>query len=523
MQNRTTNQIVKNIPEKSKMSSDGKEGIDKSLTNRIMKSTAIIGGSSAVNVIFQIIRAKVVALLLGPAGLGLISIFSTVVQLASMLSGMGIDTSGVRQIAIAAEQDDRQGLVKIISSYRRTAFALGILGAVLLFALRGWVSQMTFGDQSYADSVGWLSFAVFFTVVANSQSTIIRGMRQIGDLARAMVLGAAVGTILGLPIIYYWRERGIALYLVFVAAMMLIVAWWYARKFSPRTTSQSWRTSFQEARTLITLGFAFMTTGLITLGTTYLIKSLVIRVLGLDAAGLFEAASRLSNVYVGFILGAMGADFFPHLAGVVHDSEQSNALINEQVRIGSLLAVPGLLGVLFAGDWLFQLLYSSEFVAGAVLLRWLVLGTFLRVISWPLGYLVLAQGKGKLFFVTELAANIVYISFAYWGAKSIELIGVGVAFFILYLFYSVLMTIVAFRISGFRWTRENLLSFIWMASAVAVGFGITFIEPMWLSASLGGVLTAVVAFYSTWVMYCILGKPTIQNMWHQLRTHLKMT
>lgn len=43
---------------------------------------------------------------------------------------------------------------------------------------------------------------------------------------------------------------------------------------------------------------------------------IVVRSLGLDAAGLFQAAATLSTLYIGVILTAMGADFYPRLTAV---------------------------------------------------------------------------------------------------------------------------------------------------------------------------------------------------------------
>ena len=48
-----------------------------------------------------IVRTKAMALLLGPAGVGLLGLYGTIADLAQTIAGMGINTSGVRQIAEA--------------------------------------------------------------------------------------------------------------------------------------------------------------------------------------------------------------------------------------------------------------------------------------------------------------------------------------------------------------------------------------------------------------------------------------
>ena len=70
---------------------------------QILKSTALIGGSSAVNIVIGIVRTKAMAMLLGPAGFGLMGVYGAIIDVAQSIAGMGINSSGVRQIASAVE------------------------------------------------------------------------------------------------------------------------------------------------------------------------------------------------------------------------------------------------------------------------------------------------------------------------------------------------------------------------------------------------------------------------------------
>ena len=73
---------------------------------QILKSSAIIGGSSAVNLGLSIVRTKVMAVLLGTSGFGLFGIYLGILDLVRAIGGMGINTSGVRQIAEADGSGD---------------------------------------------------------------------------------------------------------------------------------------------------------------------------------------------------------------------------------------------------------------------------------------------------------------------------------------------------------------------------------------------------------------------------------
>ena len=72
---------------------------DKTSHREILKSTSIIGGSSVVVMLLNIVRIRVVSHLLGPSGYGIFGLFSTLILLMVTFSGLGIGNSGVRQIA----------------------------------------------------------------------------------------------------------------------------------------------------------------------------------------------------------------------------------------------------------------------------------------------------------------------------------------------------------------------------------------------------------------------------------------
>lgn len=495
--------------------------MDEKLNTRILKSTAIIGGSSALNILFRIVQSKAVAVLLGPQGLGLMGLFNSISGLASTVGGMGISTSGVREIAASAESGDRDELARTVLTFQRLSLFLGIIGAAVLFGLRGWVSQVTFGDLGHAGSIGWLSLAVFFMVVSASQMALLRGVRRIGDLARVSVIGVAVGTVLGIPMIYWWGTQGVIFYILGVSGTTVLVSWWYARRVQMNPVSLAWGKTLHASRGLLKLGSAFMGAGLFTMASAYLVKVFVTRQSGVHATGLYEAASALANVYIGFILGAMGADFFPHLAGVSQDDAASNRLINAQAQIGTLLALPGILAALALGPWLLRLLYSAEFTAAFDIFRWQALGTYLRLVSWPLGYLVLARAKGNLYLLTELTSNLVFLGFAWLGLRFWGVTGVGVAFFALYLFYTALMMSVAKQLSSFAWTPAALRTFGWTLAAVAAGFIVSFIKSVPLAFGLGLTLTA--GWFALRAVRNLIGVDIFNSYIHRVREKLYWT
>ena len=467
---------------------------------QILKSSALVGGSSVINIAIGIVRTKAMALLLGPAGYGLFGLYGSIANLAQSLAGMGVNSSGVRQIAAAVGSGNSEQVALTTVVLRRTSIVLGALGALFLVVASRQVSTVTFGNRQQTAAVCLLSVAVFFQLVSWGQNALIQGMRRIADLAKIQVLGAFFGMVCSVILVYIWRDKGVVPSLVCVALMSLVVSWWYSRKVHIQVPLLTASEVGREAGELLKLGLAFAATGFMTTGVAYAVRIMLLRNVGFEATGYYQSAWTLGGLYVGFILQAMAADFYPRLTASAHDNPLCNRLVNEQTQVGFLLAGPGVLGTLTFTPMVIGLFYSAKFLAAVSVLRWICLGTTLQVITWPMGFIIVAKGKQALFFATELSWTVASLGFAWVCVRSLGLNGAGIAFFGSYLFYGVLLYPIVHRLSGFRWSAANKrlgVIFLSLITAVFCGF---YILPFFWAACIGILATLLSGLYSVRVL-----------------------
>jgi antigen flippase len=278
--------------------------------------------------------------------------------------------------------------------------------------------------------------------------------------------------------------------LVSVAAVTLIVSWWYRRKIHIPAVSLTAPEVREEAGALLKLGSVFMASAVLTTGAAYAIRILVRNYVGLDAAGLYQSAWGIGGLYVGFILQAMGSDFYPRLTAVASDNAECNRLVNEQAEIGLLLAGPGVIATLTFAPLVIAVFYAATFVGAVEPLRWICLGMALRVISWPMGYIILAKGARAIFFWVEVGATVMHVGLAFVLVGRFGLAGATMAFFGLYIWHGILIYAIVHRLTGFRWSAANQrtgLIFLPLIGAVFCGF---LFLPVWV-ATTGGFLAAL--------------------------------
>lgn len=471
---------------------------------QILKSSTLIGGSSAIALVIGMVRIKAMALLLAPAGYGLFALYWNISELARIIAGMGINGSAVRQIAEAAGTGDDRRIARTVMILRRLSWILGILGALLLLALREPISRLSFGDESHAGAIALLSLAVFLGAVSNGRMALLQGMRRIADLALAGIWGALLGALLSIAIIYLYRDQGIVPALVGSALVGSLISWRLSRRIELQPVEMTTAEAAREGLGMLKPGFVFMTSALLTTGVAYGVQLIVLYEVGnasgietgKAAVGCYQAAWFVGGYFASFILQAMGTDFYPRLSSVAQDNAQCNRLVNEQAEVGLLLAGPGLLATLTFAPLVILLQYSAEFRPAADVLRWICLGMMLRVIAWPVAFVIIAKNEQRLFFWTEVAGSALQIGLVWLGVRHFGLIGTGVGFAGMYAVYLIGIRFIARSLSGFRWTAENVRIGTIYGTVVAALFVSPYFLPQTFVVIAGSAATLAMGIYS---------------------------
>jgi len=419
----------------------------------IFRSSAIIGGSTAINMIVGIVKVKVLALLLGPAGIGLMGLYLNIMGMAATLAGCGIGSSGVRQVAACA--DDAETLSIVRRALWRGNVILGTAGLITLWLLREPVSRWIFGDSAHTSEVGWLAIGLLLTLLAGSKIALLQGLRRIGDLARVSILSALVAAVAGILAVYLLGEGGVLWFVLTAPAVNFVVASYFVARLPRPETTDDHAAIRRQWLAMLKLGIPLMSAGLITLITELLVRSVVLRELGLEASGYFQAAWAISMTYVGFLLNAMAMDYYPRLTKAIADPKQTGRLVNEQAEMALLLAGPALVAVITLAPWVIQLLYSQGFGPAAELLRWQMLGDILKLASVPIVFIFLATGHGGIAIGVQCVWSAAYLGTLALGIQDIGLIMAGIGFWVGYLFYFIVVAIIANKISGLKLTSRN--------------------------------------------------------------------
>ena len=455
-----------------------------------------MGGSAACAVLIALVRTKAMAVMLGPAGFGLIGALSSIAELARAVAGAGIGGSGVRQIAHAARDNDVVSVSRTARVLVLLTVLLGIMGAAAVLLGSRPIAWLTFGNAQHVAAVTLLSLVVLLGVIGEGRMALLQGMRRMGNLAMVGVLGPLTGTFAALLLVYWLGQDGVAPALVALAGASLAVAWWYSRKLKFAPTRLDAAAVRNEMAKLLRLGMSFMLSALIAMGALYLVRVIVLHRFGLEAAGLYQAAWTLGGLYIGFILQAMSADFLPRLTSACDNDSECNRLVNEQGTVGLLLAGPGVIGTLALAGWALPILFSDQFTDASRLVRWFCVGMALRVVAWPISFMLVARSEVGWAIATDVVWGVVFVALAWVLVTPFGVDGAGMAFVAAYVVNVLLVYPLVRHMTGFRWSASNLKTIACLFSTMAVVFIAFRVLPPGAALALGCGATVAWAWWS---------------------------
>ena len=175
-------------------------------------------------------------------------------------------------------------------------------------------------------------------------------------------------------------------------------------------------------------------------------------------------------------------------------------MVNEQAHVSLLLAGPAAIATLAGAPLIIALLYSPAFSPAVELLRWICLGMALQVVTWPVGFILLAKAEQRLFLAVDLAWTLVHVGLAWACVQAYGVDGAGMAFFGSYIFHGVVLYPIARRLTGFRWSREIRQTGLLFLVLIAAAFSAFAVLPRGAAAVIGALAFAVGGGYSLRVL-----------------------
>ena len=404
-----------------------------------------LGINQFVSVVFGLIRSKIIALLLGPFGMGILNQGNALMELVRQIDSLGISNGFLKLISDYKAHKDEDRLGRTILT---TVMLFGAIGVILLVAsglLVDKVSTWMFDAPDYHWFVLMGVGAGVLSAEYYALMTVFQGMLKWSEYALVSVVGYALNLVSMLILILFFRLWGAIISIVVAQAINVIVAMIVMHRMVLPEGMGSifrYRPDISVIKEITQYIGPLSSLALIAAVVTIVIRSEMVQRLGVDSAGLFAVVYGVSLTYMGLIRNAFNAFGMNKITELLDEPGKMLRVQNDEIRFGVLLLCPVLLFAMITRNIWIPVFYSGEFLPAASLLLWWFIGDLTRTIRvamnislLPLDRLRFTLVDGIIDWVGWLVVSLVLLPSIGMEAITVGYLISGIAALIVAYFY----------------------------------------------------------------------------------------
>lgn len=386
----------------------------------VLKYILAFGGVHGLNILIGLVRNKLVSLILGPGGMGIVSLYNSGIQLIQNATNLGIAQSGVRTLSQA--QNDAE-LSRLLTIVRSMTLATALLG-IVVYAL---FAPMLMGSI-------WLAPVVALTIIASGEVAVLKALKKLRKVAVLSVWNVIAALVVSVPIYYVYGEDGIIASLLLLALVQMLVTIGYSyTEYKPSLeifSVKTLRDSREDVRQLVVLGIAFVVAGILGSGAEFAIRAYLNVCGGNEAVGLYNAGYMMAFTYAGMAFAAFDSEYFPRLSALCSSEENTyeiRSTVMRQIKMSLLIVVPMIAVLIPLLPWIIPLLFSDKFVTAVPMAQITLVAMVARAVMLPIEYLPLAKGDSRSYLILEAVYDIMIALGVCIGYNLYGLEGTGIA------------------------------------------------------------------------------------------------
>ena len=462
----------------------------------IFKATSLFGGVQAYQILIELIKSKFVAILLGPAGVGISGLYTSATTLVQQLTNFGLSSSAVRNVSEANGTGDQNRISRVITALRRLVWITGLLGMVAVMVFSPLLSKTSFGDSQHILPFIIISVTLLLNQLSAGQKVILQGTRKLKYLAKSSTYGITIGLFVSIPLYYFFGVKGIVPNIIIGSLTAFLLTWYFSRKVEVKKVQMNTREVFAEGKTMLTLGIAMSITTILASASSYALRGYIRLLDSVEAVGLFTLGFTLMNQYTGLVFSAMSTDFYPRLSAVNNDNSKCKDIVNKQNEIGILILSPMLSLCIIFISLVIKILASDKFLPITGYMVWAAWGILFKVASWSIGYIFLAKAESKLYMITEIVTCIYTFILSIIGYKYIGLTGIGLASAVSLIVYLLMVYIIAKKRYQFSFERSFVFLFLVQLVLISACVACVYLLPSLWKYIIGSFLVLISCYFS---------------------------
>jgi len=387
----------------------------------VNKIKYIIGhaGLQIIQMLVGLLRNKLIALNDGVNGVGAFGLLQNLLSIVVALACLGRDTSLVREISKNGGSNRSRIRKTYFPLINRVAIYAGFLGLILFAMLAG---------KEWSDAKWFIYNYPFFVLagallaVGTISTAILKGEGRVDLYYKSTILTSLLSLILFVTVQVTISEPNLAIYLL-IPAICSLASYFYLMKVLPKHEYVSINLNKRRLIKEIKSGAPLVLANISGLVSGFAGRLIILNFIGEYGLGLYHAASGVASMVFLFIFVSINSDYV-----VNYKKKNDKSFFGEVLFNSAQYIVLGFLVAIVCIAWaeeLLELVYTNEFSAAVSLLKYLLVGEAIRVISVSIEYVEIIKGRYAIYSTIKVVQSflnvaIIVILLKYWGFDGLK-------------------------------------------------------------------------------------------------------
>lgn len=419
-------------------------GIIKKLKSaEIVQVSFYSGISTVIKIITSFVSAKVIAIYLGPTGLGMLGQLTSFIAIFLTLSTGAITNGVIKFVAEYKNDETRQNRI-IKTSLQITLLCSFLCGLIISIGAKFWSKQL-FNDASYSLVFVIFGITIIFYALFSLAVSILNGLQQYKLFNLINVLASIIGLVFSVTMVVFYGIKGAFISAVTYQSVVFIILLLFVKRSGWFNWSKI-KSSVIDRGDLIGLS-KFSLMAIVSAAAVPMVQIIIRNYLAsntnAETVGFYEGVNRLSLIYMSLITTTFSVYYLPKLSAANNNSELKELLIKGYKFILPLTFVMLFVTYLLR-NLVIKFVFAESFAPMEAYFLPQLIGDFFKIASWLLAMQMVAKAQLKVFVFSEIFFGVTLCIYSVLMIDTLSGIGAIYGYMLNYFLYFI-FNLILFR------------------------------------------------------------------------------
>ena len=387
-----------------------------------------------------LVSIKVVASIIGPAGIALLGQLNNFTQIMLSISNGGI-INGITKYLSENREKRRKYLLYLGTAFWITV-TLSVVSGLALLLFAPYFSSLILKTRDYTLVFRIFGVTLIFYALNALLLAALNGFKEHKKYIQVNILSSLVGLGFSVILCIYFGLQGALIAAVtsqsvvfFLTLLMLGRSPWFewrvvTRLFSKTVLKQLGHFSLMAIVTAIVVPVSQM-----------FVRGFITDFKSVDQAGLWEGMNRVSSMYLYIIQTSLTVYYLPRLAELKTDREIRLEILQVLKLIVPFMILAGVI-IFLLRDQVIQILFTQEFREMRNLFALQMAGDTVKMCSWVLGFVMVARSMTRAYIIMEVLHCTLFAAFAWLLVPGLSSQGAILGYLVSQMVYFVLVAVI---------------------------------------------------------------------------------